>query len=802
MVNVSDKIKTAYKTDRFPMRTEPLEKHLSIKVLDTGTIIDESSLESENFTLDESICSDQNVTYGACEASMVSFAVYNIPEELNNKVIEITQAVDGEVVPFGTYRIWSAIKRDGDSRWRDIVAYDRMTELDKDVAKWYKEFWTGRTSATLKEFRVSFFDYVGFDIVEQNLTNDNMVITNTINPKSIKGRYVAQKIGEINACFGHFTRENKFKYISLSAISLYPSETLFPAEDLFPSEGSEMMSAESAVYFASESHYEDFCVQAVDSVTFRNSDDISGYTVTFGDTQNNPYIIDGNFLLLGKSNEELKEIAYNFLLMTKNKTYVPNTTVMIGLPYMEVGDTVSIMLERDAIETFIFQRKLTGIHSLMDSITATGTEYRQDESSDDGDMLVLEEKVEQNTEDIEQNTEDIKELNENLGDINIRLEKTDEGLLAEVTRAQGAEESLGSRISLTEGNITAEVTRAKSAEESLSSRIELTAESIELNVSNGEDNATISLTVTREDGSTYTTTAKTIKFNGDVIFASDLTDGTTKISGDNIKTGTISAGRIDVDNLQVSNGLFTENFQIGIGGTQTGGIIHIPDSNTICMFAAKEYIDISRGLFPILHIGTDSHYFHGKSDTSDTSDTSHNLESINNNHIVSVKSDNKFSPSTDNKTQCGSSTLRWSEVFAGTGTINTSDRNYKTNIKPISDKYIDFFELLAPVSFQFTDGKSGRTHIGFISQDVEWAMGQVGLTDLEFAGFCKDVKTEYYTDDDGQEQVRNVLDENGNPIWIYSLRYSEFIALNTAMIQRNSKRIDELTSLLREKGVI
>lgn len=798
MVNVSDKIKTAYKTDRFPMRTEPLEKHLSIKVLDTGTIIDESNLESENFTLDESICSDQNVTYGACEASMVSFAAYNIPEELNNKMIEITQTIDGEVVPFGTYRIWSAIKRDGDSRWRDIVAYDRMTELDKDVAKWYKEFWTGRTSATLKEFRVSFFAHMGFDIVEQDLPNDNIQITNSINPKSIKGRYVAQKIGEINACFGHFTRENKFKYISLSAISLYPSETLFPAEDLFPSEGSEMMSAESAVYFASESHYEDFCVQAVDSVTFRNSDETSGYTVTFGDTKNNPYIIEGNFLLFGKSDAELKEIADNFLLMTKNKTYVPNTTVMIGLPYMEVGDTVSIMLERDAIETFIFQRKLTGIYSLMDSITATGTEYRQDVSTDDGYMLVLEEKVEQNTEDIE-------EINENLGDLNIRLEKTDEGLLAEVTRAEGAEKRLGAKIALTEEGVLAEATRAKEAEEDLSGRIEVLPGNVELNVSNGEDSAYISLTITKEDGTVVTTTAKTIKFTGNVIFASDLQDGTTVISGDNIKTGTISAERIDVDNLQVSNGLFTENFQIGIGGTQSGGIIHIPDSNTICMSAIKEAIEITRGLFPILHIGTDSYYFHGKSDSSGNSDYSnkaYNLESTQNGHIVSVKSDNKFSPSTDNTTQCGSTTLRWKEVYAGTGTINTSDRNYKKNVKLISDKYIDFFKLLAPVSFQFIDGTSGRTHIGFIAQDVEWAMEQVGLTDLEFAGFCKDVKTEYYTDDDGQEQIRNVLDENGNPIWIYSLRYSEFIALNTAMIQRNSKRINELTSLLREKGVI
>ena len=152
--------------------------------------------------------------------------------------------------------------------------------------------------------------------------------------------------------------------------------------------------------------------------------------------------------------------------------------------------------------------------------------------------------------------------------------------------------------------------------------------------------------------------------------------------------------------------------------------------------------------------------------------------------------------------QLGSTTYRWKDVWAGNGTIQTSDRNAKKNIEPISDKLLELFELLMPVSFQFIDGTSGRTHIGFISQDVEWAMEQVGLTDLEFAGFCKDVKTEYYTDNDGQEQVRNVLDENGNPIWIYSLRYSEFIALNTAMIQRNSKKIDELTSLLREKGVI
>lgn len=464
MIDVSENVKTAYKTDRFPLHTEPIEKHLYIKVLDTGTVITEANLESENFTLEESICSEQNVTFGACEASMVSFAVYNIPEELNQKMIEISQEINGESVPLGTYRIETATKRDGDTRWRDITAYDRMTELDKDVTVWYEGFWNGRTSATIKEFRVSFFAYMGFDIVDQELPNDNVTITKTINPESVKGRYIAQMIGEVNGCFGHFTRENKFKYISLSALSLYPSETLYPAEDLFPAESSEIMTAESAVYFSSESHYEDYFVQAIDSVTFRNSDETTGYTV--GDTQNNPYIIENNFLLFGKSNAELKEIADNFLLMAKNKIYMPSTTVMIGLPYLEAGDTIAIVLEQDTIETFIFQRRLTGIQNLMDEITATGTEYRRDESTSDGELLVLKtevekntEDIEQNTEDIEQNTEDIEEINETVGNLNISLQKTDSGLQAEVSRAISAEETLSSQISMTESEISSKVSK-------------------------------------------------------------------------------------------------------------------------------------------------------------------------------------------------------------------------------------------------------------------------------------------------------------------------------------------------------
>ena len=43
---------------------------------------------------------------------------------------------------------------------------------------------------------------------------------------------------------------------------------------------------------------------------------------------------------------------------------------------------------------------------------------------------------------------------------------------------------------------------------------------------------------------------------------------------------------------------------------------------------------------------------------------------------------------------------------------------------------------------------------------------------------------------DGEEVNDPILDENGNPEYIYSLRYEEFIALNTYVIQELWKRVD------------
>lgn len=163
-----------------------------------------------------------------------------------------------------------------------------------------------------------------------------------------------------------------------------------------------------------------------------------------------------------------------------------------------------------------------------------------------------------------------------------------------------------------------------------------------------------------------------------------------------------------------------------------------------------------------------------------------------------------LNPDVNGNLQLGSSNHRWGTVYANNGAISTSDRNMKNSIQRLDDRYIQMFMKLLPVSFKFNDGTSGRTHIGFISQDVESAMQEAGLTDIEFAGFCKDQKTipvektqevELINPETGELEYKTVIYTENKPVdgeYIYSLRYEEFIALNTLMIQKLMERVDAL----------
>lgn len=111
----------------------------------------------------------------------------------------------------------------------------------------------------------------------------------------------------------------------------------------------------------------------------------------------------------------------------------------------------------------------------------------------------------------------------------------------------------------------------------------------------------------------------------------------------------------------------------------------------------------------------------------------------------------------------------------------SSDERVKNSISYDMDKYDAFFEKLKPSFYRYNAGQSGRFHVGFIAQDVEQAIKEGGITTQDFAGLIQ------------LKEKAEMLDGYEDQ---YYLRYENFIALNTHMIQKLMARVAELESKL------
>lgn len=100
-------------------------------------------------------------------------------------------------------------------------------------------------------------------------------------------------------------------------------------------------------------------------------------------------------------------------------------------------------------------------------------------------------------------------------------------------------------------------------------------------------------------------------------------------------------------------------------------------------------------------------------------------------------------PSQDNVFSNGAASFRWSVVFAGTGTINTSDERDKQDVEPIPDAWLDAWGSVEWVRYKWKDavsdkGDAARWHTGLIAQAVEKAFADKGLDAFEIGLLCRD----------------------------------------------------------------
>jgi len=96
----------------------------------------------------------------------------------------------------------------------------------------------------------------------------------------------------------------------------------------------------------------------------------------------------------------------------------------------------------------------------------------------------------------------------------------------------------------------------------------------------------------------------------------------------------------------------------------------------------------------------------------------------------------------DNTTDLGDPTVRFDDIFATNGTIQTSDENEKQSIQSLTTAEMNVAKRLSPLikTFKWNSavekkGDSARTHTGIIAQDVQQAFEDEGLDPNNYALF-------------------------------------------------------------------
>ena len=341
------------------------------------------------------------------------------------------------------------------------------------------------------------------------------------------------------------------------------------------------------------------------------------------------------------------------------------------------------------------------------------------------------------------------------GDVS-SLQQTADSLTSRISSAEGnistlqqTASSLTSRISSAEGNISVLQqtdatfsTRISNAEGDISALTQ-TVNSFTLSVDNGETSSWIYLDAGRVEMG-----AVKIQFTGVVVF-SDL-DGSsgTIIDGGAIDTDTLYLDSLYGNTIYLydrSGDIGAEIQMTGAASAESGAFDLTSGALRFSAFEGDVFIQSYNGYVTL----------DGWSGVSCHGD---------------------FLPGANDRYNLGDGGLVWSDIYAASGTINTSDREKKEAIVYGLYKLDGLLDKLEPCTFRFRDGTSGRSHAGFIAQDVEAALEELGLTTADFAGLVKSPR-----EDGGYD---------------YFLRYNEFIPINTWEIQKLKTRVAELEARL------
>ncbi len=724
-----------------------IDKQLNIEVIGTKHVIDNSMREQDTFTLTETLNDGTELKFGSCMPNQISFTGREVPIATKGMKLRVAETLEGnENDPFvyGTYTVQSDTPT-ADRTKRQIVAYDAMYDIiNADVKSWYDGL---SFPMTLKAFRDSFFAHLGIEQKETSLVNDSMTVNKTLvttqsddssvtAEATISGKTIIEAICEINGAFGNIGRGGRFEYVILKAITsaLYPAEDLYPREDLFPSDANtESMNGHYITF-----DYEAFQSQAITQLEIRADDSTAGAIVG---TSGNNYVISGNFLISDKTGAEMKQIANNLLPVIAQAAYTPiKSSECVGNPCLELGDPIRFNTSREIVESYILQRTLTGVQSKRDSIVSTGTEKHTAQNQTTREMV---ESIKRRTHALEETADHMQSTYEDL------------------------EQQTSSKFEQTANSISAEVDRAQKAEGQLDA-------SLELKLGRDENDQVISMINASADqimlrGNRLIIQSNNFELdrNGRVTIIDSLNFLATAI-GDNLTIiGLDGKGRPMLQNILVDTGSVTDQDGAALGDHAStadyatkAGSAGTAESATQCIKASTAYY----------------------------------LQGIGSSEHVQISGNGNLIPNSSS-IYCGTTPNPFAGGYSSGGWKTTSDRRKKKDFRKLleDDRFERFFELLQPMEYRLIENDE-KMHMGFVAQDVEQAMTDCGISENEFYGLEHAVFSE--KDFESNEEWEKFLEQNGGANDMYTLCYQEFIALNTAMIQKLQNRCNDFEQRL------
>ena len=447
--------------------------------------------------------------------------------------------------------------------------------------------------------------------------------------------------------------------------------------------------------------------------------------------------------LRAKAQEYIKDNKLGEPKVSLKVSFIKNPEVIEALQDVRLGDTVVVKFIKIGVDT-----------------TSRCISYEFNVLTEQYNSIELGEPTKTIVDTMTSTSSRIDAANGAINDTQNDLDDTKEDLADEIDRATTTEQGLSTRIDKTDSDITLEVSRAQLAEGQLDA-------SLQLKLGRDENDQVISMINASADQITLSGNRLIVNSNnfqldgtGRVSIVDSLNFIATSQGDDLVIIGLDAKGRPLLQNIRVDTSSVKDQDGVDLGDhastADTADYATTAGSATQCIKASTAYY----------------------------------LQGITSNEHVQISGHGNLIPSSSS-VYCGTTENPFAGGYSSGGWKTTSDRRKKKDFRKLlaDNRFERFFMLLQPMEYRLIEDDD-EMHIGFVAQDVEQAMMDCNISEDGFYGLEHVVFSE--KDFGSYEEWTKFLGKNHGANDMYTLCYQEFIALNTAMIQKQQREIESI----------